>query len=198
MLPVVIEFIFQKKVEEIIIDATPKLEEFEDLLLSITFPKWEGEYNHILQLNTCSLDNILAVIILNKNNIVKSLNLIGKFHLKQIFNHLYNLATNIQFDELRDYIALQIEIDLFVDETVLVNYYNFFGSECKIIQFLRTEDLCNDQYVSNFKCHQCTNTFTTTCMPGNIGRLTNNSESSLSRKLLPTKCKSSGSSEVIF
>ena len=65
LLPVVIQLIFQKEVEEeIIIDATPTLEEFdkdvEYTLLSITFPKWEGEYNHILQLYTCSLDNILA------------------------------------------------------------------------------------------------------------------------------------------
>ena len=41
-------------------------------------------------------------------------------------------------------------------------------------------------------------TFSTTCMLGNIGSLIDNLESSLSRKLLPTKCKSCGSSEVLF
>ena len=89
-------------------------------------------------------------------------------------------------------------MDLFVEEICHVKYCNFFGSEGEIIQFLQTEDLRNDQCISNFKCYQCTNTFTTTCMLSNIGNLIDNLESSLSRKLLPTKCKSCRSSKVIF
>ena len=140
LLPVVIQLIFQKEVEEeIIIDATPTLEEFdndaEDPHLSITFPKWEGEYNHILQLNTCSQDNILAVISLHKNNIVKSLNLIGKIPSETKFNHHYNLATNNQFDELQDFIAGQIEMDLFIDETGLVKTTIFSAQKARLFNF---------------------------------------------------------------
>ena len=59
-----IQLIFYKEVEEeIIIDATPILEELgndvEEPILSIAFPKWERKCNHILQLNTCSLEKML-------------------------------------------------------------------------------------------------------------------------------------------
>ena len=43
----------------------------------------------------------------------------------------------------------------------------------------------------------CTNIFNTTTMIGNIGSVFTNLESSINRKLIPTKCKSCGSSDAI-
>ena len=41
----------------------------------VPYPAWGGEYNDILQSNTCSIENILAIISSNKTTITKSLEL---------------------------------------------------------------------------------------------------------------------------
>ena len=83
LFPVVIELIFPKESEIITIESTPSspsehlVSATEDLLQSITFPKWEDEYNNILQLNTCPVDNIIALLSLNQDEIINSLKMIG-------------------------------------------------------------------------------------------------------------------------
>ena len=202
LFPVVIELIFPKESEIITIESTPSspsenlASATEDSLQSITFPKWEGEYNNILQLNTCPVDNIVAILSLNQDKIINSLKIIGTTPSTCKFHQIYSLVASKKFDELREYIASHIGLKIIYQS--LVKCYDFFGSEGNIIKFLRTLDLCNDRYISTFKCHQCSNTFNTTCMLGTIGSVITNLESSVSRKLLPSKCKSCGSTNSIF
>ena len=158
---------------------------------------WGGEHNDITQSNTCSVDNILAILSSKKANILEALNLIGTSPTDTKFYHVFKLAASNKFEELRDYIAKQLGLEIQHDSTGLIQSYNFFGSEGNIIQFLRSEELCNDRYITNFKCHHCTNIFNTTTMIGNIGSVFTNLESSINRKLIPTKCKSCGSSDAI-
>ena len=115
-------------------------------------------------------------------------------HLTKYY-HLFKLAASNKFDELRDYLAKQLGLEINYDATGLIRSYNFFGSEGTIIQLLRSEELCNDKYTTIFKCHHCTKTFNT--MIGTIGSVITNLESSINNKLIPTKCKSCGSSEAI-
>ena len=99
------------------------------------------------------------------------------------YYHLFKLAASNKFDELRDYLAKQLGLQINYDATGLIRSYDFFGSEGTIILLLRSEELC-------------TKTFNTTCMIGTIGSVITNLESSIN-KLIPTKCKSCGSSEAI-
>ena len=73
-----------------------------------------------------------------------------------------------------------------------------FGSEGYFVNYLRTKDLCNDKYFTNFKCHQCTNTFDTMSKISSIGSVTDNIESAVNRHLISCKCKSCGSTTTIF
>ena len=50
-------------------------------------PEWRGEYNDILQSNTCSIDNKLAIISSNKTTIKHSLKLIGTTLAETKFHH---------------------------------------------------------------------------------------------------------------
>ena len=201
LLPVVFQLISNKhQAEEIItIETNPLPSDYTTQIpsLPITYPTWEGEHNDIMQLNTCSVDNILAIISANKANILEALNLIGISPTDTKFYHLFKLAASNKFEELRDYIAKQLGLEIQHDSTGLIQSYNFFGSEGNFIQFLRAEELCNDRYITNFKCHHCNNTFKATSMIGTIGSIITNLETSLNRKLIPTKCKSCGSSDAI-
>ena len=69
------DFSFQRSpVEDSINLASPHEPDSTEL---VPYPAWGGEYNDILQSNTCSIDNILAIISSNKTTIAKSLELIG-------------------------------------------------------------------------------------------------------------------------
>ena len=201
LFPVVIELIFPKEPEIITIESTPSspsehlASATEDSLQSITFPKWEGEYINILQFNTFPVDNIVALLSLNQDKFINSPKVIETTPSTCKFHQIYSLVASKKFDELRVYIASHIGLKNIYQS--LVKCYDFFGSEGNIIQFLRT-DLSNDRYISTFKCHQCSNTFNTTCMLGTIGSVITNLESSVSRRLLPSKCKSCGSTNSIF
>ncbi|KAI6656163.1 hypothetical protein LOD99_1496 [Oopsacas minuta] len=64
LLPVIIELIFPtEQVHEIIEIPEQSIQNASDL---IPYPKWGGEYNNIVQSNTCSIDNILAILSSNK------------------------------------------------------------------------------------------------------------------------------------
>ena len=73
LLPVIMELIFPP-VEDSINLTSPHEPDSTEL---VPYPAWGGEYNDILQSNTCSIDNILAIISSNKTTITKSLELIG-------------------------------------------------------------------------------------------------------------------------
>ena len=53
----------------------------------------EREHNDIMQSNTCSVDNILAILSSKKANILEALNLIGTSPTDIKFYHVFKLAT---------------------------------------------------------------------------------------------------------
>ena len=82
LLPVIMELIFPP-VEDSINLASP-----HEL---VPYPAWGGEYNDILQSNTCSIDNIHAIISSNKTTITKSLELIGTTPSETKFYRIFEL-----------------------------------------------------------------------------------------------------------
>ena len=164
----------------------------------VPYPAWGGEYNDILQSNTCSIDNILAIISSNKTTITKSLELIGTTPSETKFHCIFELAADCKFEKLRDFIAKEIGLEIIIESLGWIKSYDFFGSEEYFVNYLGTKDLCNDKYFANFKCHQCINTFDTMSKISSIGSVTDNIESSVNRHLIPCKCKSCGSTTVIF
>ena len=195
LLPVLIELIFPpQEIEDIIeIPSPPK----QDSSL-VPYPAWGGEYNNILQANTCSIDNIFAIISSNQATIVNSLKLIGTTPAETKFHHIFHLAAGCKFEELRDIVAKEIGLKILVDSFGLIKSYDFFTSEGYFIEYLRTKGLCNERYITNFKCHQCFNTFDTISSIGSIGDVTDNIESFVNRHLILCKCKSCGSTTAIF
>ena len=199
LLPVVIDIITTKNVTTI--DSPPPPHPpspLEDPLHSITYPKWQGSFNNTFQDNTCPVDNILAILSLNQSTILNALSIKGVKPANTKFHQILSLLENHDFDELRDYIARRIGLQVNYDSTGLYKSYDFYGSEATIINFIRSEDLCNYQYISTFKCHHCTKSFNTKSMLGTIGIVVTNLESCLSRNLNPNKCKSCGSTTAVF
>ena len=191
LLPVLIELIFPpQEIEDIIEIPSPPKQDSSQL---VPYPAWG--YNNILQTNTCSIDNIFAIISSNQATIINSLKLIGTTPAETKFHHIFDLAAGCKFEELRDIVAKEIGLKILVDSFGLIKSYDFFASEGYFIEYLRTKGLCNERYITNFKCHQCFNTFDTISFDrfhkGNI-------ESSVNRHLTPCKCKSCGSSTAIF
>ena len=203
LLPVVIQLITpEHQVGEIInIETNPSPDHLNTdtqiASLPIAYPIWGGEHNDIMQINTCPVDNILAILNSKKAHILGALYQIGTSLIDTKFHHLFKLAACSKFDELRDHLAKQLGLEVQYDSTGLMRSYDFFGSEGTVIQLLRTEELCNDKYTTIFKCHHCSNTFNTTSMIGTIGSVITNLESSINSKLIPNKCKSCGSSTAI-
>ena len=196
MLPVLIELIFPPQVIEDIIEIPSPSEQSPSQ--PVPYPAWGGEYNNILQSNTCSLDNILAIISSNKTTIINSLKLIGTTPSETKFSHIFELAADCKFEELRDFIAKEFQLKIIIESHGLIKSYDFFGSEGYFIDYLRTKDLCNDRYSTNFKCHQCSKTFDTASTISSLGSVTDNIESSINRHLVPCKCKSCGSTTAIL
>ena len=133
LLPVVVELIISSQhevVETITIETNPSPSEQlnTDTLvasLPIAYPSWGGEHNNIMQSNTCSVDNILAILSSNKANILDALNLIGTSPPDTKFHHLFKLAASNKFEELRDYIAKQLGLEIQHDSTGLIQSYDF-------------------------------------------------------------------------
>ena len=93
--------------------------------LPITYPIWGGEHNDIMQPNTCSLDNIIAILSSKKANILDALNLIGISLTDTKYYQLFKLAASNKFDELRDYLAIQHGLEINYDATGLIRSYDF-------------------------------------------------------------------------
>ena len=196
LLPVLIQLVFPpQNVEDIIQIPSPPEQNSSQL---VPYPAWGGEYNDILQTNTCSIDNIIAIISSNTTTIINSLKLIGTTPVETNFHHIFQLAADCKFQELRDFVAQEIGLEILVDQSGWIKSYDFFASEGYFIEYLRTKDLCNERYFTNFRCHQCNNTFDTLSSISSIGSVTGNIESSVNRHLTPCKCKSCGSTTAIF
>ncbi|KAI6661836.1 hypothetical protein LOD99_9790 [Oopsacas minuta] len=153
LLPVIIELIFPtEQAHEIIEIPEQSIQNASDLIHILN----GGEYNNIVQSNTCSIDNILAILSSNKATIIDSLKLIGSTHIEAEFHYIFELAANCELEKLREYVATKIGLEVIYDSSGLIRTYDVFRSEGNIIKYLRTEDLCNDKYFTIFQCHQCT------------------------------------------
>ena len=64
LLPVLIESIFPPQEIDHIIEIPSPLKQDSSQL--VPYPAWGGEYNNILQINTCYIDNISAIISSNQ------------------------------------------------------------------------------------------------------------------------------------
>ena len=112
LLPVIMELIFPLVVEDTINLASPHESDSTEL---VPYPAWGGEYNDILQSNTCSIDNILAIISSNKTTITKSLELIGTTPSETKFYRIFELAADCKFEKLRDFIAKEIGLKITIE-----------------------------------------------------------------------------------
>ena len=74
---------------------------YQDLKL----PRWGGSYNNISQRNTCSLDNVLAILSIFKENITQSFSVIGISPTEAKFYPLMSLISDYDFDEFQNLIA---------------------------------------------------------------------------------------------
>ena len=144
------------------------------------------------------VDNIVAIISSNKTTITKSLELIGTTPSEIKFNHIFEFAVDCKFEKLREFIAKEVGLEIIIESLGWIKSYDFFGSEGYLVNYLRTKDLCNNKYFTNFKCNQCVNTFDIMSKISSIGRVRDNIESSVSRHLIPCKCKSCGSTTSII
>ena len=156
---------------------------YQDLKL----PRWGGSYNNISQRNTCSLDNVLAILSIFKGNITQSFSVIGTSPTEAKFHPLMSLISDYDFDQLRNLIATEIGL-----QTTRENFseiYDFHGSEGTLIIYLKIINLCNDKYISTFHCHLCEKNFNWGCMIGSIGCIITNLEYSICAKLLAARCQ---------
>ena len=128
---------------------------------TVPYPAWGGGYN-----------NILAIISSNKTNIINSLWLIGTTFSETRISHIFELAADCKFEEPRDIIAKEFQLNIIIKSHGLIKSYDFFGSEGYFIDYLSTKNLCNDRYNTNFKCHQCSKSFETTSMISSLGSVT--------------------------
>ena len=112
LLPVVTMLIFPEDVDSLELESSSDTEqELAHKEISITdfqFPKWQGEYNDIIQHNTCSLDIILAILCLFKKNIIDSYIFTGIHPSETKYHSIMCLINKFDFDKLRDSIAKEM------------------------------------------------------------------------------------------
>ena len=92
LLPVIIQLVFsQKNVEYIIQIPSPREQNSSQL---VPYHALGGEYNDILQTNTCSMDNIIAIISSNITTIINSLKLIGTTPAETNFHKIFQMGAD--------------------------------------------------------------------------------------------------------
>ena len=84
---------------------------------------------------TCSIDNILAVISLNRVTIQNAINEDMSSQLNPKISDLLSLIKENKFDEIRHTFARSM--DLILEYNMFFQCYDFYGSEGKAIQILR-------------------------------------------------------------
>ena len=80
--------------------------------------------------------------------LVHSLKLIGTTPAETNFHHIFQLAADCKFQELRAFVAKEIGLEILVDQSGWIKSYDFFASEGYFIEYLRTKDLCNERGTS--------------------------------------------------
>ena len=176
LLPVILEYIASAQVmyvDSVIEDTATSLEvisssnvEPENDLSTSSYmfenlcPVWQGEFNDILHLNTCSIDNVFSLLSLYRSKIEEANDFTGISQNPEV-KLLFELISAQQFDKLRDHIAKLIDIPV-TYYNVIVKKYDFYGSESSIIKLLRDFCISNDTYSSSLQCYNCCDDFTIT------------------------------------
>ena len=154
---------------------------FEDLC-----PVWQGEFNDILHLNTCSIDNIITLVSLHRGKIEEAINFAGISSNPEV-KLVFELIHALKFDELRDYFARLINIS--ETYTVIVRHYDFYSSESSLIKVLRKFGISNDVYSSILQCYSCCDSFTITPQLGSLSNVTSSLQTSINNRIIPKICK---------
>ena len=149
-------------------------------------PVWQGQFNDISHLNTCSIDNIISLISLYQSKIEEAFDF-AEISQNPDVKHFFELIHALKFDELRDYIARLINIKVTYD--VIVKQYDFYGSESSFIKILRKFGISNDVYSSTLQCYSCCDQFTITPQLGSLSNVTSTLQTSIDKRILPLKCK---------
>ena len=149
-------------------------------------PVWQGQFNDISHLNTCSIDNLISLISLSQSKIEEALDF-AEISQNPDVKHFFELIHALKFDELRDYIARLINIKVTYD--VIVKQYDFYGSESSFIKILRKFGISNDVYSSTLQCYSCCDQFTITPQLGSLSNVTSTLQTSIDKRILPLKCK---------
>ena len=84
-----------------------------------------------MQINTCPVDNNLAILNSKKANILEALDQIGTSLIDTKFHHLFKLAACSKFDELRDHLAKQLGLEVQYDSTGLMRSYDFLDQKAQ-------------------------------------------------------------------
>ena len=142
-------------------------------------PSWGGSFDGTKQINTCSVDNILALLSLHRHNIKTAINLAG--HTNKRLSNFISLVNRQEFAQLHDQIAKETNIKS------NLNYFDFFGSEATLINLLRKIDHTNDVYMENIKCSSCNQIFTTSIQHGSIGSIISNIQLTIQSRMQPIK-----------
>ena len=149
-------------------------------------PTWQGEYNDISHLNTCSIDNVISLFSLFLDMIAKARKLAG-ISLNPDAQRFISLIDCRQFDELRDFIARLMNIS--VTYYVVVPKIDFFGSESQVIEVLRKFDISSDLYSVTLQCYSCCAIFNIVTQRGSINEVDSTLQESISNKMRYKKCK---------
>ena len=149
-------------------------------------PTWQGEYNDISHLNTCSKDNIISLISLSQEMIENARKLSG-ISFSPDAEQFISLIYRRQFDELRDFVARLL--DLSVTYYVVVPKVDFYGSESKIIELLRKFNISNHLYSVTLQCYNCCASFTNVTQIGSITEVASTLQESINNKMRYKKCK---------
>ena len=149
-------------------------------------PVWQGEFGGILHQNTSSIDNVISLLSLYIKEIQMALKF-TEISLNPDVEQIFSLVQELRFDELRDFIAKLTEISITYD--VIVQKYDFFGSESRIIKVLRKLDACNDVYYCTLQCYNHCSSFSTKVQLGSIRFVTSSLQACIVNKFLPNKCR---------
>ncbi|KAI6655662.1 hypothetical protein LOD99_1802 [Oopsacas minuta] len=92
---------------------------------------WNGHFNGVKLVNTCSVDNFLTLLSLYQDNILKAFHLAGEAPSDSL-NSIFTMIDEGNFDELRMWVASQVRIPLINIE------YSMFASEGSIVKLFKT------------------------------------------------------------
>ena len=150
-------------------------------------PVWQGEFNDILHLNTCSIDNIISLLSLYQGKIEEANDFTEILQNSEV-KLFFELIHGRQFYKVRDQIAKLINISV-TYYNVILKKYDFHGSESSIIKLLRNLVISNDIYSSTLQYYNCCDKFTITSQLGSLSKVMTTLQASINDRMIPKHCK---------